>query len=122
MDAGVNFLSYFGDGVEFVQVPAEAAIFEEGDHGDYLYVVKSGKVQLRTRGQELAVINEGEIFGEMAMIDMTQRSAAAFALTDCELVPVDLATFLQMVDTNPYFSLELMRLFTQRIQRMNRLI
>lgn len=120
MDLTANFLSYFGDDVEVVAVPAENVIFREGDDGDFMYVIKTGKVRIETRGQELAVIGEGEIFGEMSMIDMVQRSAAAVALTDCELVPVDSGRFLQMVDTMPYFSLELLRVFTARIRTMNR--
>ena len=103
MDTQNNFLSYFGDDVELVTIPAEVTIFREGDEGDYMYVVKSGKVRIETRGQELAVIGAGEIFGEMAMIDRVQRSAAALALTDCELVPVDSGTFLALVDSMPFF-------------------
>ena len=120
MDTQNNFLSYFGDDVELVTIPAEVTIFREGDEGDYMYVVKSGKVRIETRGQELAVIGAGEIFGEMAMIDRVQRSAAALALKDCELVPVDSRTFLALVDSMPFFSLELLRVFTARIRTMNR--
>lgn len=120
MDPQTNFLSYFGDAAKLVTVPADATIFREGDEGDYMYVVKSGKVRIETRGQELAVIGAGEIFGEMAMIDRVQRSAAALALTDCELVPVDSGAFLTLVDSMPFFSLELLRVFTARIRTMNR--
>ena len=76
MDIQTDFLSYFGDDAAPVRIPAEATIFKEGDEGDYMYVVKSGKVRIETHGQELAVIGEGEIFGEMSMIDRVQRRAA----------------------------------------------
>ena len=122
MDTQTNFLSYFGDDAELVIYPAASTIFREGDEGDYMYVVKSGSVRIETHGQELAVIGEGEIFGEMSMIDRVQRSAAAHALTDCKLVPVDSGTFLQLVDSMPYFSLELLRVFTARVRVMNRKI
>ena len=52
-------------------------------------------MRIETRGQELAVIGAGEIFGEMAMIDRVQRSAADLALTGLRLVPVDSGTFLR---------------------------
>lgn len=122
MDIQTDFLSYFGDDAELVKVPAEATIFKEGDEGDYMYVVKSGKVRIETHGRELAVIGEGEIFGEMSMIDRVQRSAAAVALSDCVLVPVDSGTFLALVDSMPFFSLELLRVFTARIRTMNRMV
>jgi CRP-like cAMP-binding protein len=122
MDTQTDFLSYFGDDAELVKVPAEATIFKEGDEGDYMYVVKSGKVRIETHGRELAVIGVGEIFGEMSMIDRVQRSAAAVALSDCVLVPVDSGTFLALVDSMPFFSLELLRVFTARIRTMNRMV
>jgi CRP-like cAMP-binding protein len=122
MDTQTDFLSYFGDDAELVKVPAEATIFKEGDEGDYMYVVKSGKVRIETHGRELAVIGVGEIFGEMSMIDRVQRSAAAVALADCVLVPVDSGTFLALVDSMPFFSLELLRVFTARIRTMNRMV
>jgi len=77
MDPQTNFLPYFGDAAKLVTLPADATIFREGDEGDYTYVVKSGKVRIETRGQELAVIGAGEIFGEMAMIDRVQRRSRA---------------------------------------------
>jgi len=120
MDPQTNFLSYFGDAAKLVTVLADATIFREGDEGDYMYVVKSGKVGIETRGQELAVIGAGEIFGEMAIIDRVQRRAAALALTDCELVPVDSGAFLGLVDSMPFFLLELLRVFTALIRTMNR--
>ena len=120
MDPQTNFLPYFGDAAKLVTLPADATIFREGDEGDYTYVVKSGKVRIETRGQELAVIGAGEIFGEMAMIDRAQRSAEALALTDCELVPVDSGAFLALIDSMPFFSLELLRVFMARIRTTNR--
>ena len=67
-------------------------------------------------------MQEGEFFGEMAMIDLAPRSASAFALTDCELVPVSESYFLTIVDQMPYFSLDIMRILTRRLRAMNRML
>jgi CRP-like cAMP-binding protein len=58
-------------------------IFEEGSHGDWIYVVDEGEVMLSKKvdGQEVTieVLKPGDIFGEMAYIDKTPRSATAKA-------------------------------------------
>jgi CRP-like cAMP-binding protein len=58
-------------------------IFEEGSHGDWMYVVDEGEVALckKVNGQEIVIetLKPGDIFGEMAYIDKTPRSATARA-------------------------------------------
>ena len=69
-------------------------IFLPGDKGDKVYLQKSGVVKLSKysdHGKEviLSMVNPGEIFGEMALIDDSPRSADAMAKTDCVLAAVD---------------------------------
>jgi CRP-like cAMP-binding protein len=58
-------------------------IFEEGSHGDWIYVVDDGEVEISKNvgGQRIVVeiLNESDIFGEMAYIDKQPRSATATA-------------------------------------------
>lgn len=58
-------------------------VFKEGDNGDWIYVVDEGEVELSkiADGQKVVIENlkEGDIFGEMAYIDKTPRSATATA-------------------------------------------
>ena len=72
-------------------VEAEDPVFLEGDAGDAWYVVRYGEVVVRKtmpNGPEhdLAVLEAGECFGEMALIDDSPRLAAVYANTDAELV------------------------------------
>ena len=66
-------------------------LFSEGDRGDRLYVVTSGKVKLRRtaadgRENVLAIIGPGEMFGELSIFDPGPRSSTAAAITDLTLL------------------------------------
>ena len=122
MERDVNLLTYFGDSPELESYAAESTIFMAGDRSRSMYIVKSGNVRIAVRDIEVAIVQEGEFFGEMAMIDLAPRSASAFALTDCELVPVSESYFLTIVDQMPYFSLDIMRILTRRLRAMNRML
>ncbi len=59
-------------------------IFKEGANGDWIYVVDEGKIELskQVEGRKVVIeiLNPGDIFGEMAYIDKTPRSATATAV------------------------------------------
>ncbi|MEM9696964.1 MAG: cyclic nucleotide-binding domain-containing protein [Myxococcota bacterium] len=68
-------------------------IFEHGDVGDKLYIILSGRVRISRNvpgmGEEaLAVLNPGAIFGEMALLDDTPRSADARVHEKCRLLVI----------------------------------
>ncbi len=75
------------------QFTAGTVLFREGDHGDKMYVVQSGRVRLtrRLRGepQLLAVLPPGEFFGEMAIVNNRLRSATAEVIEDAQLLVLD---------------------------------
>ena len=64
-------------------------IFEEGSHGDWIYVVESGRVELfkNVRGESVVidVLDPGEIFGELAFISGMPRTASARALGETQV-------------------------------------
>ncbi len=101
---------------------AKENIFEEGQEGDCMYIVKEGEVDLYYRGKFLATIQKGGIFGEMALIDSLSRSASAVAKTDCQLVPVDEKHFTRLVQETPAFALQVMRILVQRLRIMNEML
>lgn len=72
-------------------------IFREGDYGKEMYVIKSGRVKIFRSGQgrevQLAVLDPGEFFGEIAVLDNRRRSANAVASMNTELIAIDRDTF-----------------------------
>lgn len=94
-------------------------IFRAGDEGHEFYVVRAGKAAVRLGNRTLEVLGEGEIFGEMSLIDSAPRSADVIAETDCVVVPVGEKQFLFMTSEAPYFALSLMRVLVQRLRAAN---
>ena len=101
-------------------------IFEEGSTGSEMYLIHSGRVLLSVRQNEtqqvpLVLLNPGNFFGEMALVDDSPRSATASAVEDdTELIVMDRARFLFMVRQQPEFALSLMHTFCQRLRDMDK--
>lgn len=80
------------DDLERIKIQAGEAIFDEGDFGDRAYIVEDGIVEIsRKVGGEkmtLGTVEKNGIFGEMALIDESNRIASAAALIDTVLIPV----------------------------------
>lgn len=98
---------------------AGETIFKVGDSGGEFFVIRSGTVSVRLGNRTLQSLGEGEIFGEMALVDQEPRSATAIAETDCELVPVGEKQFLFMASEAPFFALSVMRVLVQRLRAAN---
>ena len=102
-----------------------AEIFKEGDAGDALYVVKSGRVQISAvigngERQVLSRVPPGDVFGELAIIDNQPRSATAMAETVTTVYVVPREAMIDMLTSSPQFSFSMMREITQRLREFNR--
>ena len=101
-------------------------IFEQGSTGSEMYLIHRGKVLLSVRQDEtqevpLAILNPGDFFGEMALVDDSRRSATASAVEDdTELIVMDRSRFLFMVRQQPEFALSLMHTLCRRLRDMDR--
>jgi CRP-like cAMP-binding protein len=98
-------------------------LFNEGDEGDEMFLIKSGKIRIvkeMDNGEEkiLAFLGEGSFFGEMAILDNIPRSASAIAEVDTELIIVDREAFLSKINENPFIKYTISTL-THRLRRVN---
>lgn len=76
---------------------AEEHIFSDGDVGDELFVVLTGKVRVHQGGTMLVELGPGEHFGEMALVDRQPRSASVTAVEDTHLLVMKRRDFLGLV-------------------------
>jgi CRP/FNR family cyclic AMP-dependent transcriptional regulator len=113
-DRYVSLLTESGDPQAFA---AGTVIFEQGEPGEVLYIVRDGTVALSIEGRQLETVERGGLFGEMALIDREPRSATAVAETDCELVTIDKRRFWFLVQETPYFAEIVMRVMADRLRR-----
>ena len=93
-------------------------IFLEDDRGDFLFVVRSGLVNIVTYGKVLEDVGPGGVFGEIALVDDGPRSASAMAAVDTEVLVIDREAFLDLVRTRPQFALTVMQALAGRVRRM----
>jgi len=98
-------------------------IFREGEKGDKLYIVLDGRVRISKFipgvGEEaLTVLDRGEFFGEMALIDDVARSADAKAHeADATVLSIDRATLNEILSMDPHASLQFLNLLCRMISR-----
>ncbi|MBL8156085.1 MAG: cyclic nucleotide-binding domain-containing protein, partial [Anaerolineae bacterium] len=88
---------------------AGTPIFRAGDAGSDMYVIRDGSVVISRGDVVLNTLTAGDVFGEMALIDGSPRSADATAGTDCLIVPVNAERFDRMVQITPHFARTIMK-------------
>jgi CRP-like cAMP-binding protein len=118
----VEFGILAGAGAPTRSYKAGDVIFSEGDPARELYIVKGGTVEVRLGNRLLDTLPELSIFGEMALIDSSPRSATVVAATDVTVVPVDVKQFLFLVTRTPHFALNVMRVLAQRLRTANTVV
>ncbi len=99
-------------------------IFQEGEEGDGLYVVKDGMVQIsanvsKNERRVLSRVGPGDIFGEMAIIDKAPRSATAIAEVNTTVYFIPSTEFLRMLEQVPKVALSLLRDVSRRLREFN---
>lgn len=99
-------------------------IFKEGDPGDGLYVVRSGKVQISaviSSGERhvFCTVLPGDIFGEMAVLDNLPRSAHASAEGETSVIFVPREQFVELLKGSPAMSLTMVQEFSRRLREFN---
>ena len=101
-------------------------VYREGDPGSEMFIVQSGVVHVsRNLGGEeqvLAVMEKGDFFGEMSVLEGTPRTATARAAEDCELVEVNSTVFDRMIRGNIEIAVRMLRKLSARLQEAGRKI
>jgi CRP-like cAMP-binding protein len=102
-------------------------LFDEGDEGDRLYVVISGKIKLgRTSadGREnlLAILGPGQMFGELSFFDPGPRSATATAVTDAQLRSLGHASLSPVLAEQPNVAYAMLNQLAGRLRRTNEVV
>ena len=101
-----------------------AMIFSEFEPGDTFYLIQTGRVQIvRVIGdieKAIDILQPGEIFGEMAILEEAPRSATAIAIEPVTLLEFNRANFEILMQGNPQIALRLLKQFTKRIYEQKR--
>lgn len=104
---------------ETVTFEPGSVLFQEGDPGTCMYAIAEGQVDIRKGDTLLESLGAGDVFGEMALVDKSPRSATAVAATTVRAAVVDERSFIRLVQQTPYFALEVMGMMANRLRRTN---
>src|SRR5215210_1181378 len=99
-------------------------IVVKGDPGDSMMAVLNGHVSISTaspggRHVVLSVLHDGDIFGEIALLDGKERTADVNALTDCEILIVPRRSLWSLLEHRPDVCIELMLVLCERLRHTN---
>jgi CRP-like cAMP-binding protein len=103
-------------------VAAGATFFVERQHHGFfsadnrMYLLLEGAVVLSVGGKSLDTVKPGEIFGELATITHSRRTATATAKTACRVIALDSGQFQRAIEITPGFALMLMSIMIDRLR------
>ena len=108
-------------------VRKEEVIFREGEQGDGLYIIMNGSVRISKQaasGEEaLAILETNAFFGEMALVDFSDRAADAIANEDSDLFFIPLPQLRELIEAYPPIALKVLyalcEVLTQRLRETN---
>lgn len=105
-------------------VPAKTIVFKEGDKGDALYIVKSGKTNILKRNSSgidsvLATLSKGAVIGDMAIIDEQPRSASVATVQDTTFLIITKDDFRDLLSEMPEISFQILKMTTERLRATN---
>lgn len=101
------------------QCPAGTVLFREGDAGDKMYVIKSGRVRLTKQVFDTNVTVEelrgGDFCGEISLVSDQPRAVTATVMSDATVIPIDSAQFEKMIRDNTDIAVRMMKKITRRL-------
>ncbi|WP_028973670.1 Crp/Fnr family transcriptional regulator [Spirochaeta cellobiosiphila] len=102
-------------------------VFDEGQEGKEMFIILSGSVTILKKTsadayKELITLNKGDMFGEMALIEQKKRSAMARAEETTKLLVLNEAAFFSFLESNPSFSIKIIKVLADRLRGANKII
>jgi CRP-like cAMP-binding protein len=117
--------SSLAENLHTINYPKETVIFNAGDKGDSFYVIKNGTVNVFITAPDsdekviLSNLNEGDYFGEMALLTGEPRSASVETATEVSLIRLEKVGFEQLLEKDPKISIAISHMISQRLMQAN---
>lgn len=125
-DAPAEMLSTIAAAGKVRELVRGDVLFEAGDDPDSIYVVLSGRIAIAIgnrpfdhRESVIALMDEGDLFGEMGMLDKSPRSAGARALEASTVLEIPYAAVRAQLDTSNHLLWNVIRMLSQRLRAMD---
>ncbi len=113
--------------LESVEFPRGHVIFAEGEPGDRLYIITSGKVKIGRKaadGREnlLSIMGPSDMFGELSMFDPGPRTSTVTAVTDVRALGMGRPELRDWINKRPEIAEQLLRVIARRLRRTNNML
>jgi CRP/FNR family transcriptional regulator, cyclic AMP receptor protein len=123
----VNDVEAISSEFEVMEVSRGQVLFHEGEPGDSLYIVLSGKVKLGRRASDgrenlVAVMGPSDQFGELSLFDPGPRTATAVVVTDGRVARLPKVALQKWVEERPQIAMQLLRVVARRLRRTNTML
>jgi CRP/FNR family cyclic AMP-dependent transcriptional regulator len=110
--------------LHLLDFPCGHTVFAEGEAGDRLYIIISGKVKIGRRSADghdnlLSIMGPSDMFGELPMFDPGPRTSRATTITEVRAVSMDRDAFRAWIADRPEIAAQLLRLLARRLRRTN---
>ncbi len=115
----MNAADLFKHETESIDLAAGEVLFEEGDHGDCMFVLLEGAMNVKVGDLTVEQSERGALLGEMALIDQSPRGATVVATAPSRLARVDERRFNFIIQQNPFFARHMMKVLVDRLRHMN---
>jgi CRP-like cAMP-binding protein len=116
-DPFARFLKHYDQGT---------ILFNEGDEGEEMYIIRSGKVAIKKRVPHgevtVAMFEKGDFFGEIAMLEHLPRTASAEMAEGGDLVVIDAETLSDLIKANPEVAVRMLRKYSLRLRETTKRI
>jgi CRP/FNR family transcriptional regulator, cyclic AMP receptor protein len=117
-------LARVGELAQVRQYGARDAVVVQGEPARALFAIVRGKLKVVSCGPDgrdtvLGIMAEGEVFGEVALIDGGTRSATVSTIEPCELLLIDREQFLALLQESPAISIKLLVVLAKRLRRLS---
>jgi CRP/FNR family cyclic AMP-dependent transcriptional regulator len=135
MLAGIEFFDMLdeddrtalADVIDYEKLDEGQLLFQTGEPGESLYIVRSGEIELfikDTAGQKIVlnVVRAGDMFGELSLLDSGPRSATATALTETELLVLDRDDLLLLFQKKPDAALHMLAAMSGMTRKADQLL
>ena len=113
--------AHLAAGLQVVSLPAGAGVFEYGDPGDALYIIRDGEVEIYVRDDTgtrilLETAGAGDVFGEISLLDSGPRTASASVTRDLEALCIDRDVLQRFLVAHPTAALDLLAVLGRRLR------
>jgi CRP/FNR family cyclic AMP-dependent transcriptional regulator len=103
---------------------AREVVVTQGDPALALFAIVRGRLKVASCGPDgrdtvLGIMAEGEVFGEVALIDGGTRSATCTAIEPCELLVIERAQFFELLESSPAIAVKLLQVLAGRLRRLS---